>query len=345
VRPRESARRARRAPHTVITQIGERLEGRMAPAQILPAVVSAIAAALKIPYAAISWSPGEPPVAEYGVPRRRPRVELPLQFRGETVGCLVVEARSPEEAFTATERTALADLSRQAAAAAHAVRLIEQLQQARERLVTGREEERRRLRRDLHDGVGSALAGMTMQLGAARTLLATGRPEPAADLVGAVEQQLAGCAAEVRRAIRDLRPPALDEHGLVVALRQETTRFDRELHIDIDAPDDAVARLPAAVEVAALRIAVEAVTNAARHARARRCVVTVRRSAAAIELEVTDDGCGIAAGTDSGVGMHSMRERAAELNGEWSVSPGPERGTRVRARLPVQQSAGTHDGS
>jgi signal transduction histidine kinase len=226
------------------------------------------------------------------------------------------------------------DVARQVGVAAHAVRLTGDLRTSRRQLVTAREEERRRIRRDLHDGLGPTLAGMSLQLGSARTLL--GRDAGAADrLLERLVEETQAALADVRRLVYDLRPPALDELGLVPALRQQAQRFPG-LEVVVDAPEP-VGPLPAAVEVAAYRIATEALTNVSRHAAARACTITIAVNGA-LELEVCDDGRGMPAGWRAGIGVTSILERAAELGGSCELHAGDGGGTRVHARLPLPGS-------
>jgi signal transduction histidine kinase len=216
------------------------------------------------------------------------------------------------------------------AVAAHAVRLNADLQRSRERLVAAREEERRRLRRDLHDGLGPTLAGIALQLESARAL-ATADAAASDRLLARLVEETRIAIADVRHLVYDLRPPALDEVGLVGALQQQAARFPA-LDVTIDADIDA-ADLPAAVEVAAYRIATEALTNAARHSSARACRVRIALNGA-LELEIADDGAGIGPDSRPGVGLASIRERAAELGGTCTFGSG-DRGTVVRAKLPL----------
>ena len=148
--------------------------------------------------------------------------------------------------------------------------------------------------------------------------------------------------ADVRRLVYDLRPPALDQLGLVLAIRdyaeQYTSDGEAGLRITVETPEH-LPPLSAAVEVAAYNIAREALTNAARHAQARSCHIRL-----AIEdvpgrpelvLEIADDGVGLPTKGRPGVGLSSMRERAEELGGKCTIESPPEGGTHVLARLPV----------
>jgi signal transduction histidine kinase len=216
------------------------------------------------------------------------------------------------------------------------VRLTTDLQHSRARLVTTREEERRRLRRDLHDGLGPTLASLAQRLDTARILVPRD-PNAAVALLGDLTAQVKTTITDIRRLVYALRPPALDELGLVSALREHAAHYNESngLSISMEAPER-LPPLPAAVEVAAYRIVLEALTNVARHAHARTCHIHLElREAQVLYLEVTDDGGGLPKDYHAGVGLTSMRERAMELGGECRIEPGPTHGIRVVARLPL----------
>jgi signal transduction histidine kinase len=323
-------------PYAVISRLGRRLEATLAPEAVLPTVVETIAQALKLPYAAILLKEGEglSTAASYGSPTADPEA-LPLVYQREEIGRLVLSSRAPGEGFSGADRSLLEDLARQAEVAVHAVRLTTDLQHSRERLVATREEERRRLRRDLHDGLGGQLAGLNVQAGTLRRLI-PGDPDAADQLVVELREELRRAIADIRRLVYDLRPPALDDLGLVEALRQLAERYgskDEPLSVLVEAPED-LPDLPAAVEVAVYRIAQEALTNVLRHAQARTCVVRLVVNDD-VTLEIVDDGVGIPAERSAGVGLTSMHERASELGGICIVEPVPEDGTKVLVRLPL----------
>ncbi len=330
-------------PYRVLSRLGQRLEMTLEPHAVLPAVAETVAHALKLPHVAIELKRGEEYeiVAEYGRPAGKP-LRLPLVYGTETVGRIVLSPRSPGESFSPADRRLLDDLARQAGIAAHAVRLTDELQRSRERLVATREEERRRIRRDLHDGLGPALSSAMLKLGAARRLLPSS--SPADDMVVEVRNDIRATVTDVRRLVYDLRPPALDQLGLVLAIRDYGEQYmsDGEggLRITIEAPKH-LPPLPAAVEVAAYHIAREAITNAARHARARSCRVRLTLEDAPerseLRLEISDDGVGLPKKRTAGVGLSSMRERAEELGGTCTVESPPGGGTRVLARLSVEK--------
>jgi signal transduction histidine kinase len=323
-------------PYAVISRLGRRLEATLAPEAVLPTLVETIAQALNLPYAAILLKDGEDfrTAAAYGTPLGKPET-LPLVYQREEIGRLVIAPRAPGEGFSVADRRLLEDLARQAEVAVHAVRLTSDLQHSRERLVATREEERRRLRRDLHDGLGAQLAGLNVQAGALRRLIPRD-PDAAEEVVVELREELRSAISDIRRLVYDLRPPALDDLGLVEALRRLAERYgseDEQLSVLVEVPQD-LPDFPAAVEVAVYRIAQEALTNVARHGQAHSCILrlTVNEE---VGLEIVDDGVGIPAERSAGVGLSSMRERASELGGSCVVERAPKGGTRVLVHLPM----------
>jgi two-component system, NarL family, sensor kinase len=200
--------------------------------------------------------------------------------------------------------------------------------------VVAREEERQRLRRDLHDGVGPTLAGLTMQLAAVRPLVRSD-PDAVADRLGRLEDAARGALDTVRRMAHGLRPPALDELGLVGALRQ----LAESLGLRVRLPDVELPRLPAAVEVAVYLIAAEALHNVARHAGSSEVEVALQADEGDVVLRVRDCGTGLDGTRPAGIGLRTMRERADELGGAVTVDSGPARGTTLTARLPLGETA------
>ena len=178
------------------------------------------------------------------------------------------------------------------------------------------------------------LAGVAASADAAANLLQS-KPDEAAALVHLLRADVGEAIAEIRRIVYGLRPRALDELGLVGAVRQQTGRLragGRPLQVDVVAGE--LPDLPAAVEVAAYRVAVEAVTNVARHAGvvATRVVLQVSLDGA-LEVVVSDSGAGTRPWTE-GVGIASMRERVEQLGGSLDIASG-QGGGSVRARLPL----------
>ncbi|MGK5678046.1 sensor histidine kinase [Actinoplanes sp. URMC 104] len=322
-------------PYRVVAGLAEQLERSESPSGELLAVARKIAEAFRLPYVVVEVDRpgGERVVATFGEPGGETRT-LPIAYRGETVGRVVLPARGPRVGLSARDERLLADVVRQAAIAARSAHLAQELQRSREQIVAAREEERRRLRRDLHDGLGPTLGGVGLRIDTARNL-AGRRPEEADRLLRQAREDVTAAVTDVRRLVHDLRPPALDDVGLLGAVRQQAARLRAPgLTVTVEGGDD-LDGLPAAVEVAAYRIASEALTNVAKHASATAARITLARQDGALVVEVTDDGVGIPAGTPSGVGLVSLRERAAELGGDCRIECPDGRGTVVRARLPM----------
>lgn len=340
---------ARDEPYEVLSQLGQRLESTLAPDEVLPRLVETVGDALKLPYVAVEvpnrilgddTADNPKIVASYGDDAPI-ALRLPLQYQGAPVGSLALAARSGDDGFTPADRRLLDDVARQAGVAVHAVALTAALQDSRERLVAALEEERRRFRRDLHDGLGPTLTAVALQIDAARNVLHSD-PGSADELLVQLRAEVKASIEGIRRLVYDLRPPALDELGLVRALREQAAGFVRAgsgrvdgLRVTVEAPAD-LPPLPAAVEVAAYRIGAEAVTNVARHANANHCLLRISMNGA-LEVQVVDDGVGTGATWMPGVGLASMRERASELGGTLSVEASPEGGTRVLAKLPLRE--------
>ena len=257
-----------------------------------------------------------------------PTDELPLTAYGTPVGTL----RWSGGRLRSHDRALLTDVAHQLGGVVHAAALLGVVRTAQERQVLAREEERKRLRRDLHDGLGPALAALSLQVDALRNRLDA--PEVDTELVH-LRSGIQGTVADVRRIVEGLRPPALDELGLAGALEQLADRLTAGTDLLVDVQVNGPAEPAAAVEVATYRIAQEALTNVVRHARARQACVRVRADDGGLVLEVTDDGAGTPTPRDGGVGLASMRERAEELGGRLEVAGRPGAGTRVTARLPV----------
>ncbi|MER5422257.1 sensor histidine kinase [Streptosporangium roseum] len=329
-------------PYAALTRLGRRLENTGEPGTVLAGVARSVAEALRLPYAAVETAAGSRHAfgAAVGDP-----VRLPLTHNGERVGDLILSPRPGESGFGPRDLRVLTDLARQVAVAVHAVRLSADLRRSRERLVMAREEERRRLRRDLHDGLGPTLAALTMRAEAVHDLVEEEHARRLlADIVGDAE----AAVTDVRTLVDGLRPPALDSLGLLGALRAHATRQPPGLRVTVRAPDG-LPPLPAATEVAAYRIAAEALANVRRHAAATGAELRVEVARGTLRLEVADDGGGIGpsggGGTRpdgpgsgrTGVGLASMRERALELGGTCTVEERPEGGTLVRVTLPAHE--------
>jgi signal transduction histidine kinase len=255
-------------------------------------------------------------------------------YQKKAVGKLLLAPRIPGESISNSNLQLLENLSSPEGVSAHAARFTAELQRLRDLLVMAREQERRRLRRDLHDGVGPQLAALTLKLETARSLLSN--DPKASSLMAELIVCARNIASDVRRSVHALPPSALDEQGLISALREGAAQYSQNgLRVSVEATQS-LPSLPAAVEVAAYCIAQEAITNVVRHAKASNCWVrvTLDEEVGVLKLEVEDDGRGIEEEHKGGVGTHSMRERAQELGGRCTIEPLAQGGTLVSALLP-----------
>lgn len=318
-------------PYRAVSALADRLTAVAAPGEALQTVVDSIRTALRAPYVAVKI--GGRTAAAAGSSADSATLVRPIVHQGVPLGDLLVAGRSGR-GLDARERSLVDELVRHAAPAMLAARLTDDLQESRQRLVTAREDDRRRLRRDLHDGLGPTLAGVALGIDVAIGRLDVD-PVEARALLKEVKEETNATVDEVRRIAYALRPPALDELGLAGAVAQTAERLSRgrdELVIIVEAPGTLPA-LDAATEVAAYRIAAEAMTNATKHSCATHICVRLTADRM-LSLDVRDDGHGIAPNTSHGVGLSAMRERTAELGGTLDILSDPN-GTSIHANLPL----------
>ena len=318
-------------PYAVVSELAGRLERTEDPRTQMAQVARTVATTVDSPYVRVELdrADGGTDVAEHGSSAGGV-VVLPLSYRDERIGRLTLVP--PPFAPPPARQRLLGDVVRQAAAAARLSAVTEELERSREELATRVADERRRLRRDLHDGLGPTLAAAALKVQAGANL--AGRdPDAARAVLGEVAGDLGDVVADVRRLVHDLRPPALDQVGLATAVQRLATRFLGPPHVvvEVSAPEG----LPEPVEEAAYHLAGEALANAVRHARAGTVRIVLRGVAGELTLQVTDDGRGIDADVHAGVGILSMRERAEAVGGTCLIEPLPAGGTRVLARFPL----------
>jgi len=312
----------------------ERVEDHLGRSHDLTGLLHAIRDTLRVPFAELRTDEvvlrsGDPPPNLHS---------FPLVSADAQVGELVIGLRSGERRLRDRDRQILDLLGTPLAVAVHATALSARLQRSQQRLIETREDERRRLRRDLHDGLGPQLTGVTFKADAARNLL-TSDPRRAKELLAELQADVRAAITDIRHLIYALRPPVLDDLGLIGALRQHIEQLSLSAGSDgpvirIEAPTS-LPILPAAVELAAYRVTLEALTNVFRHARAHEVVVCLQVDGD-LHLEVVDDGFGRAAAWQAGVGLAAMRERVAELGGCLTAGPGPA-GGRVLASFPMER--------
>ena len=318
----------RQDPDAVMTSLRRRLDLATGPLDALGQLADGLQERLRLPYVRIDAAIGQLPPVVAGEPVSHTLV-LEVVEAGDVVGGLTVGLRDRDERPTGRDRKALETVAHQIGAQLRQAALSAEVQAQRELVVGARENERRRIRRDLHDGVGPALAGVAMQLD---QLAARLDDEPElADRAREARDELRATVGSVRRLVDGLRPPALDDVGLTGALANLLAPYGERVRLHV-AP---LPVLPAATEAAAYLIGGEAASNALRHSGCRTCALELEPDPPWLVVTVTDDGSGIPVGAPQGVGLTSMRDRAAEVGGLLEVVTSPQ-GTEVRARLPLE---------
>jgi signal transduction histidine kinase len=217
------------------------------------------------------------------------------------------------------------------------------LKLSRQKIVTAREEERRRLRRDLHDGLGPTLAAQMFRIGVARNMLEKA-PAKTAVMLNDLERDIDQTLSDVRRLVYGLRPPLLDQFGLIGGISEFARQQAERIPIDLSLPD----QLPphnAAVEVAIFRIFQTALDNVIKHANATICTIRLRSERDALTLIIEDDGVGLPENVAEGVGLTSMRERAEELSGIFHITPRQPQGTCLQVAIPLIGEANSKKGN
>jgi signal transduction histidine kinase len=329
-------------PYKVIAGLSKRLEIAVDPAVVPTTIAETVRESLRLPYVAVALPQegADELIAASGTPSGNP-LRFSITYGGETVGHLLVNPRRGDANLSPTDRALLADLAQQAGPAVQGVRLMADLQrlsadlqQSREQLVLAREEERRRVRRDLHDDLAPALAGLALRAAVISELIET-NPVRATALAEHLDGAIRNAVGNIRRLVYDLRPPWLDDLGLTAAIRERAQEYSSGpgLEVTVDAPES-LPPLPAAVEVAAYRIVQEGLMNVVKHADAQNCHIRLTVNDA-LKIEITDDGLGLAPAHGAGVGLQSIRERAGELSGTSEVVSSPNGGTRLLVSLPI----------
>ncbi len=320
-------------PNTIADRVAN--QSRTQPGQVLQDAAAELARTLRVPWVAFTDEGGDVVAASGTGPADRHGVtEVPLVVAGAEVGLLRSAERAPGEGLSPRDLRVLSEVAAVSALVLHSIRIDRRLAESRDRLAAIRSEERARVQRDLHDGLGPVLGGIQLRAEAARNLTEAGAdPARITAQLDAIGQQATGAIAEVRRLIQELRPTALEQAGLSDALARAIPEVADHLHrtVTLELPAD----LESAVEVAAFRIVIEAVRNAARHAEATRVAVAGRVEDDRLVLTVTDDGRGLA-GSTPGVGIRAMTERATELGGSLTLDSPVDGGCRIRAELPLR---------
>jgi signal transduction histidine kinase len=322
-------------PLAVVRQlVGQQIAtGTDVDERLLVSLADTLAGALRLDHVAIDVlsSTGWARAAEHGERVEHDEV-LALATGDQILGRLVVGCSG--STLGGRGRNVLSDVVPLVTLAVGLVRLTSDLRRSRLAVVSAQEEERRRLRRDLHDGVGPTLTGISLALHTVnRRMRRSGADTYDVSLLVQLAGEVDRLVSEVKRIVRDLRPTALDDQSLPAALAEFARTFDGVIEVRLDLPATEPT-LPAAVEIAVYRIATEALTNVVRHASASSCYLRLD-IADNVELDVRDDGIGIPSVHPAGVGLAAMRERAALLGGTLVITSIRPHGTRVHASLPV----------
>ena len=315
-------------PGRAVQRLSHEVAGSTSAEAVLAGLARTVSLSLRVPWVLVEAGGMR---IEHGIARAGFEVRHTVQLRadGLTLGSVTI-CPGPGRGFRKRDNQTMAELVDHGARALRAVQLADELRASRQQLVVGREDERARLRRDLHDEIGPSLASLSMQLPGLAELIRTD-PATAVERVGRLGAIAEDALHQVRRLARDLRPPALDELGLVGALAQSAADLGLEPVISDGLPAEG---LPASVEVGAYRIGVEALSNVARHSGDQHPALRVSWDAAVLTLSVVDHGRGWAASA-AGVGMVAMRERAEELDGTLIRAETPGGGATLLARIPL----------
>lgn len=322
-------------PRLVFHRLGTRLAASDDPESLMAAVVDTATESLRLPYAAVELRTGD---GWATVEQRGSRPEGTESFEmisgDAAVGRLVVAPRRDVKVLSPSDRQLLEDLASHSVVAARVTALLTDLRVARQRLLVAREAERDRIHRDLHDGVGPSLVGLTLQLEVAAEL---GEGTEIGRILSRLHADAARATEDVRRLVRDLRPADLDELGLPAAVAAAAARLGHPggPRLNLETPT----RLPdlgREVEDAAYKICLEAMANAVRHSGARSCAVRLGPSGESVlAIEIADDGRGMTGEGRPGTGLRSMQERAEAVGGWLRVESRPGAGTRIEAELPA----------
>ena len=338
-------------PYKALEQLVKHYEQTMEANEALKMVAQTIKDSMKLPFVSITvhHQNGECFTIETGVEKGE-KLTYPVIHKDEELALLVISPRYPQETFSQADQNLLQLLIRQAGVIIKSLKhdleirmLNESLQESRERLVIAREEERRRLRRNLHDDLAPRLAALALNAGTAEDMVKE-NPDKAVAMLSDVRKVIRTSVSDIRRLVHDLRPPALDELGIVGAIKERINDMNpkniaNKQRIEIEFLPAELPVLPAAVEVAAFRIVTEALVNVVKHSQGTKCqiILYVNEQQETLELEIIDNGIGIPVSSvtlANGIGLHSMKERAYELGGEWKMER-LEKGTRICASLPL----------
>lgn len=318
--------------------INQQLRGMKNPQVTMPQVVETIGTMLHLPYVALEFGSEGEQRFWFGALLDQVTInEISLHYLNQPLGTLLVSNRAANWSLSHNDHVVLQESAQQIGIALYVDQLTDVLQTSREQIVIAREEERRRIRNNLHDGLAPTLSSFQLQLRAVRKLILQ-KPAQAEQMIVELSAGLRQATAEIRQLVYNLRPPMLDELGLIKALNHMPLA-EAPLQLNVVAPD-LMPTLSAATEVAIYRIATEAIHNVVKHAQATTCTISIAIEAETLTLTIADDGQGISGGNPNGIGTQSMRERAAELGGTFTIQPAEPPGTCIEVRLPWRNDNG-----
>lgn len=336
---------ARLGRYEALTRLGQLLEEAFDLEELLPHLARTIRAALGLTWVRVELAGDTAAAVVDGEPgERQPVLSVPIELGGERLGVLECGHRR-RGVLGDADRAALEDLGRQAALAIRNVRLaaqladrVEELAESRTRLVQAQEAERRRIERDLHDGIQQDLVALIGEVGRARTRL-DGAGPVAAPLLDELQVELTRVLRELRELAHGIHPQVLTDRGLLAAIEARARRSPIDVEVRV-AATLRTTRFPEEVEGALYFTVCEALANILKHAHARRAGIRLDQRDGVLVVDVTDDGCGIEAGDGAaGTGLSNLAERLAALDGRLTVGPANGGGTRVRAEVPVGDGA------
>jgi signal transduction histidine kinase len=329
----------RAQPYKIVRELAQRMSRTVSPGDAPRLLCETVVRTLHLPGARVEVTVrGEQRVlARLGDTGSRSPA-FPLTYEGATIGTLHAAPRLGERELDRQDCAVLSFLANQAGPAIASLRLHEELQASRTQIVLAREEERKRLRHDLHDGLGPALSALRLQVDTAMHTLPEGCE--AVRSLRTASQGIVEAIAELRRITDGLGPGELARVGLSEALHQLASRFQGgRLRLAIDLAPDPIPPLPAAVEVAVYRICAEALNNVLRHSGATQASLSLRAGPDGVTVEASDDGSGFPGyHPGAGLGLRSMSERAGELGGTL-IATNDASGAVVRAVIPASSFA------
>ncbi|MCB9150471.1 MAG: GAF domain-containing sensor histidine kinase [Caldilineaceae bacterium] len=328
-------------PYAIPAHVNQQLRGMQKPQLTLPSVVETIGTKLYLPYVALIVDNALDQSYVFGKKQAQVAVaQYPIRYLDQPLAMLLVSHRDANRPFTDSDDQVLQECAQQIGVALYVAELTAFLQTSREQIIIAREAERRRIRNDLHDSLAPNLSAFQLQLGAIRRHL-TQNPSAAEQIIAELSTDIRQATAVIRQLVYDLRPPLLDELGLIEAIKN-VRLAETAIQLEVIAPAP-MPPLSAAVEVAIYRIVTEALHNVTKHTHATTCTIALTfddHKTDSLILTISDNGQGIELNQLGGIGIQSMRERAAELGGTFTIYPTKPVGTRIEVRLPWRNENG-----